>query len=108
LLVLRIKAVVLGFFSRHDEDLLDVCPPWSGWNVEFWKAPSANSLGHIMPKDCWIGWNSVVCIHVWGPCKTWLASLNKFEDGQCISLLIYLLFYCACRQAVKTLKKVKY
>jgi hypothetical protein len=25
--VLRIKVVVIGFLSRHDEDLLDVCPP---------------------------------------------------------------------------------
>jgi hypothetical protein len=25
--VLRIKAVALGFLSRHDKDLLDVCHP---------------------------------------------------------------------------------
>jgi hypothetical protein len=29
------KAAIQGFFSREDEDPLDVCPPGSGRSVEF-------------------------------------------------------------------------
>jgi hypothetical protein len=37
--------VALGFFSRQDEDLIDVCPHWSGRSVEFRKAPPGTPLG---------------------------------------------------------------
>ena len=40
-----IMVVVLGFFFREDEDLLDVGPLRSGWGVGFRKAPPAISHG---------------------------------------------------------------
>ena len=33
---------------------------------EFRKAPPAISIGRLMPVDCWIGWDSVVCTHISG------------------------------------------
>ena len=52
--------VVLGFFSRQDDDLSDDYPHRSGWTVVFRKAPPTNSIGRLMPGDCWIGWYSIV------------------------------------------------
>jgi hypothetical protein len=59
-----IKVVVLGFLSRQDKDLPDAYPSSSGQSVEFRKAPLANSLGRLLPGDCWIGWNLVVRTHI--------------------------------------------
>jgi hypothetical protein len=39
-------------------------PYWSGRSVEFQKAPLANSTRDIMPRDCWIGRDSVVRTHL--------------------------------------------
>ena len=61
---LKIMAVVLGSYSRRDDDLPDVGPHRSGWTVVFRKPPPANSTGRPMPGDCWIGWYSIVRTHV--------------------------------------------
>jgi len=53
-------AVVIGSYSRRDEDLPDAGPHRSSWTVVFRKAPPANSTGRLMPGDCWIGWYSIV------------------------------------------------
>jgi hypothetical protein len=45
LLVSQIIEVVLGFFSRQDEDLSVACPHRYGGSVVSWKALSMNSNG---------------------------------------------------------------
>jgi hypothetical protein len=55
---------VLGFLLHQEEDPFDVFPLCSGWSVEFWKAPPANSIGRVMPGYCWVEWDSVRRNHV--------------------------------------------
>jgi hypothetical protein len=33
---------------------------------EFWKAPLGVFIERLMPVDCWIGWDSVVCTPIFG------------------------------------------
>jgi hypothetical protein len=59
-----IKVVVLRFLLCEDEDLCVACLHWSGQSVEFRKTPPANSTGRVLPRDCWLRWDSVVRTHV--------------------------------------------
>ena len=70
-------AVVLGSYSRRDEDLPDACFHRSGWTVVFRKAPLANST--VMPGDCWIGWYSIVRTRVFSLTVEALLAVNIME-----------------------------
>jgi hypothetical protein len=64
LLVLRIIEAVLEFFSRQEEDLSDAYPYRFGGSVMFRKDLPVYSTGRFMPGDCLLGWDSVMCTHV--------------------------------------------
>ena len=77
--------MVLGSYSRRDEDLPDVGPHRSGWTVVFRKAPPANSTGRLMPGDCWIGWYSIVRTRVFS-LTVWFQS-ERFEALLAVNIM---------------------
>jgi hypothetical protein len=91
---------VEGFLSLQEEDLLHaLCSMiWPEW--EFRKAPPTNSLGRLMPGDCWIGWDPIIRTNVfydylvWGgssgklyfPLPSWDMSFSLYDEiknGEC-------------------------
>jgi hypothetical protein len=71
--------VVLGFFSRQDEDLSVAYPHRSGGSVMFQKA-SPVKFNARYDEDCWIGWYSFVRYHVF--VTVW------FQSKRCEALLV--------------------
>jgi hypothetical protein len=61
-----IKAVVLGFLTRQDEDLLDVDLS-SNQSDEFRKVPATNKIVHLLSVVRWIGWYSIARTHAFIP-----------------------------------------
>ena len=59
--------VVLGFFFREDEDVLDADLSSSSRSDEFRKAPTANGTMHILRGVHMIGWYSVARTHAFIP-----------------------------------------
>jgi hypothetical protein len=49
------------FFSRQYDGLFNECPPFIWLVTSFgglrWRSP----FGHLMPGDCWTGWDLVMC-----------------------------------------------
>jgi hypothetical protein len=64
LLVLGIMEAVLGFFSRQDEYMSNVCLHQYGGSIVFRKAPSGYSTRRFLPRDWRLRWDLVVRTHV--------------------------------------------
>jgi hypothetical protein len=71
-----IKAVVLGFLTRQDEDLLDVDLS-SNQSDEFRKVPATNKIVHLLSVVRWIGWYSIARSHVFIPTVSFGGSSAK-------------------------------
>jgi hypothetical protein len=71
---------VIGFFSCQNEDLSDACPI-DLVRVVFQKAPPEYSIRRFMPRDCQLGWDSVMHIHIF-------LSEHLVSNEHCEALLV--------------------